>query len=97
MATVRIVQIQIGTGNRFDPGGLGDFEELDQGKQIAVVGDCHRRHAQGHTARYQLLQADGGVGQRELAVQVAMDESRGHGYSRGSGSSLDRYRHENKA
>ena len=78
-AALAVVHEQVGAGDRLDAGAFGGLEELDQGEQVAVVGHRHRRHAQRRAARHQFGQADGGIRQREFAVQMAVDEGRGHG------------------
>ncbi len=79
----------VGTGDRLDANRLGGLVELDQREQVVEIGDGQRRQPQFHRAAEQvgtpslgrigLLglfgHADGGVRQRELGVDVEMDEA----------------------
>ena len=48
--------------------------EDDRREHVAVLGDGHRRHLQLDRLVEQLLDAAGAVEQRELGVQMKMDE-----------------------
>ncbi len=71
-------QVQIGADDRLDAGGFGGLVELDQGEQVALIGDRHRRLPQFDAAFHQRLDAQGRIDQRVFAVQVQVDEGGGH-------------------
>src|SRR5882672_2971672 len=50
------------------------LRELDRAEHVAVVRDRARRHAGGLHARHELLDLVGAVEQRELRVQMQVDE-----------------------
>ena len=50
-----VVDQDIGPGDGLDAGGLGGLEELDQGKEIGMVGDRDGRHAETGAALDQRL------------------------------------------
>ena len=68
----------IAAANRLDPRRAARLIELDQGKQVAFVGERHRRHAGTRARLHHRLDTDGGVDQRVFAVQMQMDEACGH-------------------
>ena len=75
----RIIDPDVATGDRLDAGLLGGRVELDQGEQVDLVGQRHRRHAGSRAGRHELIDADRRIDQRVLAVDVQMDKVRGHG------------------
>ena len=79
MTIAGILQPYIAASNRLDARLLGCRMKLDQGKQVDLIGERNRRHAGCRTRRNQRIDADGRINQRILAVDMQMDESRGHG------------------
>ena len=69
---------QIGTEDRLDPGRGGRLEQLHQREQVGHVGERHRAHAALDGFFDQRLDAQGRVHQRELAVDIEMDETGAH-------------------
>ena len=60
--------------------------EDDRRKHVAVLGDRERRHLQLRRFVEQLVDAAGAVEQRELGVQMKMDELDNHAFT-GDGDS----------
>ncbi len=65
---------ETGPDDRVDAGGLAGLVEGDGPVEVAVVGERHRGLAQRGGAAGELLDRDGPVEQRELAVDVEVDE-----------------------
>ncbi len=77
-------QPQVGAGDGLEPGRFGGLVELHQREQVAGVGDRHGRQPERSAAPHQLRDADGGVGERILAVKVQVDEAGRHAGDRGA-------------
>ena len=79
---------KVAAGDRFQARAFRRLEELHQGEQVAGIGHRDGRQTQLRAAFHQRRQAQGGIGQRELAVQVQMNERGSHAGRRGQGTSL---------
>ena len=64
------------TDNRLDSGPFGLLVELQGAKQIAVIGERQRVHAQRLGPVDQSFEPAGAVQQAEMAVAVKMDKRR---------------------
>lgn len=87
MSGVAIITSAAGDG--LDAHALGGLVELDQREQVVEIGDRQRRHVEFDRPAQQiglfglfrvslirfLGHADGGIRQRELGVDVQMDEA----------------------
>ena len=75
----RIGNPDIAAGNRLDAGFFGRRVELDQGKQVDLISQCHGWHAGLRARSHEAIDADRRIDQRKLAVDVQMNEIRRHG------------------
>ena len=71
-------QVDLAADDRVDPCLQGFLLELHRAVEVAVVGQCYRRHPEVGHAPDQILDPDRPVEERILAVQVEMDEAVGH-------------------
>ena len=74
----------VGARDRLDAGLLRLLVELHQREQVVLVGDRHRRQPARRAGRHEFRDADRGVDQRVLAVQVQVGVAGGHGITAGT-------------
>ena len=74
-----IFQPDIHPDNRLDPGRQRRRVKLHHRKQIALVGQRHRRHTGSGHRLHQGLDPHQPIGQRIFGMQMEMDEGCGHG------------------
>jgi hypothetical protein len=74
VAVVAGRDVDLAADHRPDASLQGGAVELQRTEDVAMVGDRHRRHAQGGDLSGQLRDPDGGVEQRVVAVHVEVHE-----------------------
>ena len=65
---VRVAQQDVGADNGFDAGRLGRAVKFHQCKQVVLIGDRNRRHAQFEGFFNQGLDSNGAVDQRKFSM-----------------------------
>ena len=65
---VRVAQQDVDADNRFDAGLLGRAVEFHQCKQVVLIGDRNRWHAQFEGLFNQGLNSNGAVDQRKFSM-----------------------------
>ena len=73
-ALARLANPGIDADQGLDAGGLRFLVELHHRKQIALIGEGHRRHPRRRDRRHQFRHAHDAVDQRVLGVQAQVDE-----------------------
>ena len=73
-----VLDPQVHADNGFDPRYYGGTIELDHGKQIALVGDRHRRHAGRSHGLHQWLDTYQAIGQRVFGVEMKVNKLTRH-------------------
>jgi hypothetical protein len=94
-------EVKFAADERFDTFRLGGVIEIDGAKEIPVVGEGEGRHAEGHGAVHEAVDAAGSVQQAVVRMDVEMDKvliSGRHGRARqGAGGARARRKPENAA
>ncbi len=70
---------EIRSDYRLDAGRLRSTVELDEGENVALLGDGTRRHAGFAERLHQRRDANGPIDERVLGVKMEMHEGRAHG------------------